>query len=105
MRTSRSDGAAKCYRGTQNGDSLMTRTLLLAAVALSLLAPTATADAASRQKHRQHTAAVKPANPPYVYPWRAPTVSQRRGPPWAMPNECYNDEGYGRWTPCTSRDF
>jgi hypothetical protein len=23
------------------------------------------------------------------------------GPPWAMPNECYTDEGYGRYTPCS----
>jgi len=82
----------------------MTRTLLLAAVALSLIAPAATADAASRQKHkRQHKESVRPVQQPYVYPWRAPVDLRRRGPPWAMPNECYNDEGYGRWTPCVSR--
>ena len=25
------------------------------------------------------------------------------GPPWAMPNECYTDEGYGRYSPCDRR--
>ena len=85
----------------------MMRTLLLAAVALNLMVPVETADAASQQKkNRQHKAPAKAAQqPPYVYPWAVPVSSRRRGPPWAMPNECYNDEGYGRWTPCTSRDF
>ena len=84
----------------------MTRTLLLAAVALSLIASTTTADAGSRQKHkRQHKESVRPVQQPDVYPWQAPAYSRRRGPPWAMPNECYNDEGYGRWTPCVSRPF
>jgi hypothetical protein len=80
----------------------MTRTLLLVAVAFSLVAPMATADAASHQKkNRQHKASIKSVQQPYVY--QAPAAPPRRGPPWAMPNECYNDEGYGRWTPCVSR--
>ena len=83
----------------------MARTLLLAAIAISLIAPIATADAGTRQKHkRQYKAPAKAAQqPPYVYPWAVPVNSGRRGPPWAMPNECYNDEGYGRWSPCFSR--
>jgi hypothetical protein len=84
----------------------MTRTLLLAATAISLIVPAATADAASK-KHRRdrpHHARVSP-----VYQnndaWQARAGQPRRGPPWAMPNECFNDEGYGRWSPCGGRDF
>ncbi len=86
----------------------MTRILLLAAIAASLIiAPVATADAASRQKQpRQKKASGAPVSQPYVYvPWQAPAGLRRRGPPWAMPNECFNDEGYGRWSPCGGRDF
>jgi len=85
----------------------MTRILLLAITAASLIAPAATADAASRQKqHRQQKASRAPVYQPYVYrPWQVPAGPQRRGPPWAMPNECFNDEGYGRWSPCGGRDF
>jgi hypothetical protein len=82
----------------------MTRTLFLAAVALSLMVPVETADAASQQKkNRQHKAPVQAVEPRYVYPWAAPAGPRRRGPPWAMPNECYNDEGNGRWMPCSNR--
>jgi hypothetical protein len=85
----------------------MTRVLLLAAIAASLIAPVATADAGSRQKqYRQKRAAAPPVYGPYVYgPGQAPAGLRRRGPPWAMPNECFNDEGYGRWSPCGGRDF
>ena len=85
----------------------MTRTLLFAAIAISLMAPIAAADAASHQKkNRQHKPPAKAMQqPPYVYPWAAPVNARHRGPPWAMPNECYNDEGYGRWMPCSTRDF
>ena len=36
---------------------------------------------------------------PYYGRWQAPVGLQARtpGPPWAMPNECYTDEGYGRY--------
>lgn len=82
----------------------MTRALRLATIAISLLAPIATAAAASHQKHhRQHKASAKPVPQPYAFPWAAPVTSQRRGPPGAMPNECFSDEGYGRWMPCVNR--
>ena len=32
--------------------------------------------------------------------WNAPVYMRTPGPPWAMPNECFTDEGYGRYTPC-----
>ena len=78
----------------------MTRIVLLAAIVTSLVAPVATADAGSSKKHRYYRhQAVGP-----VYPYgAAPAVVRRHGPPWAMPNECFNDEGYGRWSPCGGR--
>jgi hypothetical protein len=89
----------------------MTRILLLAATAVSLIAP-ATADAGNRHKHhyyRHHHYGAWNApvyGPrPYRGGWQAPVGLQTRtpGPPWAMPNECYTDEGYGRYSPCDRR--
>ena len=87
----------------------MTRILLLTATAISLIIPVATADAASRHKskpYRQYHGAVYA--PGYYGPhyggygtWQAPVQLRTPGPPWAMPNECYTDEGYGRYTPCS----
>ena len=100
-------GGSRVGGGTGNKDIAMTRILLLAAVAASLIAPVATADAAGRHKHhRHHRPPSGPVYQPYVYePGQAPVGLRRRGPPWAMPNECFNDEGYGRWSPCGGRDF
>jgi hypothetical protein len=90
----------------------MTRILLLAATAISLVIPVATADAASRHKSKQyrqyHGAWQAPGYyGPHYYGgprayggWNAPVYMRTPGPPWAMPNECYTDEGYGRFTPC-----
>jgi len=79
----------------------MIRILLLAAIAVSLIVPLAGADAASHKKRRayeyDHHYGV-------ALPLQAPVAVRRRGPPWAMPNECFNDEGYGRWSPCGGRD-
>ena len=94
----------------------MTRILLLAATAISLVIPVATADAASRNKskhYRQYHGAWQA--PGYYGPhyyggprayggWNAPVYLRTPGPPWAMPNECFYDEGYGRWSPCGGRD-
>jgi hypothetical protein len=71
-----------------------------------MLGPVATAGAGSGKKHRAHHAHrawTGPARQAHDA-WQAP-VLRRRGPPWAMPNECFNDEGYGRWSPCGGRDF
>ena len=84
----------------------MTRILLLTATAISLIAPVATADAGSHYKHKHyrhyhgawHGRAYYP--PRYYGGWQAPVQMRTPGPPWAMPNECYTDEGYGRYTPC-----
>ena len=33
--------------------------------------------------------------------WDSPVATRRVGPPWAMPNECYIDEGYDRYQSVT----
>ena len=84
----------------------MTRIPLLAAIAASLVAPPVAADAATGKKHRHHhqqRAANSPVYRDYGN-WPAPVRLRPHGPPWAMPNECFNDEGYGRWSPCGGRD-
>jgi len=85
----------------------MTRMLLLAAAAISLALPAATtADAASRHKHKKYHhhygAGYAPGyHGPGYGAWQAPVQMRTPGPIWAMPNECYTDEGYGRYTPCS----
>jgi Ni/Co efflux regulator RcnB len=74
--------------------------ILLTAIAISLIAPMATADAASSKKRRSYEYDRQYGN---YRAWQAP-AGLRRGPPWAMPNECFTDEGYGRWAPCGGRD-
>ena len=71
-----------------------TRTLVFTATLAGLIGAIATAGAGSR--HRQ---APRPSSARMIY---APVSLPRppRGPPWAMPNECYIDEGYGRFSPC-----
>ena len=88
----------------------MTRILLFTATAISLVATGVTADAGSRHKHKHyrhhHGAIYAPGfyGPrPYYGGWQAPVVMSTPGPPWAMPNECYTDEGYGRYSPCDRR--
>ena len=81
----------------------MARNLLLAAVAIALIVPIAAADAAKSKKRHpnayDHQYGLMINQAP-----QAPVGLRRRGPPWAMPNECFNDEGYGRWSPCGGRD-
>ena len=67
----------------------------VAAVAMLSLLRVGTADAATKKK-RMHHAAPAPATPAPVSPYYARTP----GPVWANPNECYTDEGYGRYWPC-----
>ena len=67
--------------------------LIAAAAALSLLA-LAPAGAASKHKRykTQHTVG---------YPAVVPYAGTPR-PPWAQPWECFTDEGYGRYRPCSA---
>lgn len=71
----------------------MNRILIATTVALSLISTVATADAASRTKHRgyhHHSPA---------WAW-SPAAMRTVGPRWAGPAECFTDEGYGRYQSC-----
>jgi hypothetical protein len=71
--------------------------IFIAALALLSLACAGPADAATKKKRTHHTASAPVMSAPApLYPYRAQTP----GPPWASPNECYTDEGYGRYWPC-----
>ena len=62
-------------------------TRIIAAVAMALVATTS-ADAAPRNKSQK----------PEVRAWQSAPVAAR--PSWAGPNECFTDDGYGRFWPC-----
>ena len=69
----------------------MTR-IIVAALAFAVLATSAEAATRKRTKAQGwQTAAVAASYAPIV----------RTGPSWAGPNECFTDEGYGRFTPCS----
>ena len=73
----------------------MTTKIILAAVAL-VIAAAGTADAASKHKRkwvRHHApAATYMPTSPYAIPGPRPV--------WAAPQQCFTDEGYGRYWPC-----
>jgi hypothetical protein len=69
--------------------------ILIATITVTSLACVGGADAASKKKKVRHTIPAPTMSAP-VSPYYARTP----GPPWANPNECYTDEGYGRYTPC-----
>jgi hypothetical protein len=77
--------------------------LLVATLAAVAMLGASVADAAGR-KGKRHKVTRAPAPvvvqsaAPYAYR-PAPGVPANR-PPWAGPNECFTDEGYGRFTPC-----
>ena len=67
----------------------MYRFLAVATIATSLIATLATADAASTHK-RHHQDRM----------WSSHASTRPVGPPWASPNQCFTDEGYGRFLSC-----
>ena len=72
----------------------MHRVLLRATFAAAMAATAA--DAAPRQKHH-HVARV----PQVAAQTNAPAVrAPKNGPAWGGPNQCWTDEGYGRYAPC-----
>jgi hypothetical protein len=80
----------------------MTFRLLIATLAALSILGASVADAATRKQKRQKVyrgpAPVVVTTPaPRVFP--DPTMGRGR-PAWAGPNECFTDEGYGRYTPC-----
>ena len=68
----------------------MTRFLASALAAISLTATMATADAASRHMRDHQDRAL----------WSSHAPMRAVGPPWASPNQCFTDEGYGRFSSC-----
>ena len=67
---------------------------LLAGVAIAaIIVPFLPADAAQAQ--RQQRASGQQGRQTY-----APAPAPPTGPPWAGPNQCWADLGYGRWESC-----
>jgi hypothetical protein len=69
--------------------------IVVAAVAVLALIGSDAADAAGKHKRQKVR-----AHPPAVTVPMKSTVTRRPGPSWAGPNDCYTDEGYGRYLPC-----
>ena len=70
-------------------------TVVLAALAVSLMPAEAQQQ---RQRQQTYQSGRQLPAPSYV----APPVAVRppTGPPWAGPNQCWMDLGYGRWEQC-----
>ncbi|MEJ0076182.1 MAG: hypothetical protein WDO17_12160 [Alphaproteobacteria bacterium] len=69
--------------------------LIAAAAALSLVA---LAPAGAAAKHKRS----KAPPPPVAYQKIPPYWVGTPRPPWAQPWECFTDEGYGRYRPCSA---
>jgi len=67
--------------------------LIAAAAALSVLGIAPTDAVAKQKRYKAQRVVVYPAAPYFVGTAR---------PPWAQPWECFTDEGYGRYRPCSS---
>jgi hypothetical protein len=74
---------------------MMSWKFLIAALAALSLAATSAADAASKRKRQKVR-----AHPPAVTTPAKPAIARTPGPIWAGPNECFTDEGYGRYLQC-----
>ena len=72
----------------------MHRVLLGVAFATAMVATAA--DATPRHKHHRAAPAAYGAAQSYAPVVRGPQV----GPAWAGPNQCWTDDGYGRYAPC-----
>ena len=65
--------------------------IMLTVLAVLSLASQDAADAASKRKRQK----VRVMLPVLTTP-----VARTPGPSWAGPNECWTDDGYGRYLPC-----
>ena len=72
----------------------MLKIIVAAAVAVSF-ANLDVADAATKRKRQKVRHAA-----PIGYAPTAPANPRTPGPPWAGPNDCFTDEGYGRYLRC-----
>ncbi len=70
----------------------MRKTIAIAAIAAAVLGSVASAQAGPW--HPRHHARIH-----YSQTVRGPQV----GPVWSGPNQCWTDEGYGRYAPCDGR--
>jgi len=72
----------------------MLKIIVAAAVAISLASIDVANAATKKKRHKvQHPG-------PISYVPAAPSAQRTPGPPWAGPNDCYTDEGYGRYLRC-----
>jgi hypothetical protein len=77
----------------------MHRLLTIMALAATLMVPLAPAADAQQGRKKQTYPSSRDLPPPsYVAPPVAAQVPS--GPPWAGPNQCWTDLGYGRWEQC-----
>ena len=72
----------------------MLKIIVAAAVAVSVASLDVADAAAKKKRHKAHPPA------PISYMPAAPAAARTPGPPWAGPNDCYTDEGYGRYLRC-----
>ena len=79
----------------------MHRFFAVALIATSFIATAATADAASRHKRHHHQDRAMWSHQERGM-WAAQSSMRPVGPPWASPNQCFTDEGYGRYSSCDS---
>jgi hypothetical protein len=91
----------------------MLRLLSSAAILASLIVPSAV-DAATAHRHKKHGSHYRQMRtaPSGLYgshgyggkagygDYVAPAWSRPIGPPWAGPNQCFEDLGYGRFESC-----
>jgi hypothetical protein len=68
--------------------------IVMAAVVAFSFASLDSADAASKRKRQKVRSA------PVVTMPAKPVIARTPGPSWAGPNDCFTDEGYGRYWPC-----
>lgn len=75
----------------------MFRIMTVIAVCAAILSSFSAADAGSRHKrhHQNYSQGM----------WSAPVAQRaaRVAPRWSGPNECWTDEGYGRFASCSGR--
>ena len=76
----------------------MHRLLTTMALAAAMVVPLAPADAQQGKKKQTYPSSRALPPPSYVAP--PPAVQAPTGPPWAGPNQCWADLGYGRWEQC-----
>jgi hypothetical protein len=74
--------------------------ILITGLAILSLACIDIADAATQKKKVRHAARAPASSAPAVSAPVYPNYTRARGPQWANPNECFTDEGYGRYWPC-----